>query len=62
MLKNLSISFLFLDDNLNVYLKNEREKTMFSYDLFTLYVFRYYHHKRLHSPLGGLTPFENGYL
>ncbi|WP_443659452.1 integrase core domain-containing protein [Clostridium algidicarnis] len=26
------------------------------------YIFRYYHHKRPHSSLGGLTPFEKRYL
>ena len=31
-------------------------------ELTTDYIFRYYHHKRPHSSLGGLTPFEKRYL
>ncbi|WP_372443412.1 integrase core domain-containing protein [Clostridium algidicarnis] len=31
-------------------------------ELINDYIFRYYHHKRPHSSLGGLTPFEKRYL
>lgn len=47
------------NEHLNHYtIKNSSHLT----ELINDYVFRYYHHKRPHSSLGGLTPFEKRYL